>query len=239
MLNVVQNVLNGDVVFLPQHLQQLNLFDQFQAVFLNSIKRECGNDIHKQVIQEGLEQFHKLVPHEQIISVFKRVETEMYRTLPEAMIKIANSIGASHPFYVHKNSIARVMVPVEHLDDRFKYRPGRLYPYEGVHQDRFRLVDRVINFWMAIGHVKEENGIEIYPDMWGQDLPQAGFNLNVEDLNLSKPVRYELAPGDLLIFHSRHIHTTVPNHTDQTRVALTGRISFSVPDGDSEWTLVP
>ncbi len=155
------------------------------------------------------------------------------------MIKIASSIGASRPFYVHNISIARIMVPVEHLDDRFKYRPGRLYPYEGVHQDRFRAEDCVINFWMAIGHVKEENGIEIYTDMWGQDLPQAGFNLNVEDLNLSKPVRYELAPGDVLIFHSRHIHTTVPNHTDQTRVALTSRICFSVPDGDSEWTLTP
>ena len=68
MLNVVQNVLNGDVVLLPQHLQQLNLFDQFQTVFLDSIKHECGDRVYAQVVRKGLEQFHKLVPTEQVIN---------------------------------------------------------------------------------------------------------------------------------------------------------------------------
>ena len=90
---------------------------------------------------------------------------------------------------------------------------------------------------MAIGHVKEENGMEIYPDMWGQDLPQEGFNMNIE--GLGEPVRYELTPGDILVFHSRHIHTTVLNHTDQTRIAVTGRICFSTRENDAEWTFIP
>ena len=237
MLNIVERALNGEVVFLPQHLQRLNLFDQFQAVFLNSIKHECGDRVHKQVVRKGLEQFHKLVPTEQIVSIYKRIESKLYGTLPNDMIKIALSVDVPRPFYVHKNAYARLMVPVDQLDDSFKYRPGRLYPYDGVHQDRYRTIDRVINFWMAIGPVKKENGLEIYPDIWGRDLPQEGFNYNIE--GLGEPVRYELAPGDILVFHSRHIHTTVLNHTDRTRVALTSRICYSVPDGDPEWSLAP
>lgn len=233
MPNVIENVLNGDVILLPQHLQRLNLFDQFQTVFLNSIKLECGDRVYTQAVQKGLEQFHKLVPTEQVISTYKRIESELYGTLPNDMIKIALSVDVPRPFYVHKYAYARIMVPVEQLDDSFKYRPGRLYPYDGVHQDKYRTIDRVINFWMAIGPVKKENGLEIYPDMWGQDLPQEGFNMNAE--GLGEPVRYELTPGDILVFHSRHVHTTVLNYTDQTRVALTGRICFSVPDGDPAW----
>lgn len=233
MPNVIERALDGEVVLLPQYLQQLNLFDQLQNVFLNSIKLECGDRVHAQVARKGLEQFHNLIPTEQIINIYKRIESELYKTLPEVMIKIALSVDIPHPFYVHKNAYARIMVPVDQLDDSFKYRAGRLYPYDGVHQDSYRTIDRVINFWMAIGHVKEENGIEIYPDMWGQDLPQEGFNFNIE--GLGEPVRYELNPGDILVFHSRHIHTTVLNYTDQTRVALTSRVCFSVPEGDPEW----
>ena len=237
MPNVIERALTGEVILLPQHLQQLNLFDQLKTVFLDSIKRNCGGRVYTQVVREGLEQFHKLVPTEQVIHVYKTVESELYKTLPKAAIKIASSVGVLRPFYIHKNAYARIMVPVEHLDDSFEYRPGRLYPYDGVHQDGYRSIDRVINFWMAIGHIKEENGMEIYPDMWGRDLPQEGFNLNIK--GLGEPVRYELAPGDILVFHSRHVHTTVLNHTDQTRVALTSRICFSVRENDSEWTFVP
>ena len=237
MPNVIERALTGEVILLPQHLQQLNLFDQFQTVFLNSIKHECGDRVHARVVQRGLEQFHKLVPTKQVINVYKRIESELYRTLPKDMIKIALSVGVLHPFYVHKNAYARIMVPVEQLVDSFKYRAGRLYPYDGVHQDSYRTIDRVINFWMAIGHVNKENGMEIYPDMWGQDLPHEGFNLDAKDLG--EPVRYELNPGDILVFHSRHVHTTVPNYTGQTRVALTSRICFSIRENDVEWTLVP
>lgn len=236
MPNVIENVLNGEVIILPQHLQRLNLFNQFQTTFLNSIKRNCGGDVYTQIVQEGIEQFHKVVPTDRVIRVYKTIESELYKTLPKDMIKIAQSIGMQRPFYVHKIAYARIMVPVEQLDDSFKYRPGRLYPYDGVHQDGYRNIDRVINFWMAIGHVKEENGMEIYPDMWGQDLPQEGFNMNIE--GLGEPIKYALDPGDILVFHSRHIHTTVLNHTDQTRVALTGRVAFSTREGDQEWNFV-
>ena len=237
MSSVIENVLNGEVIILPQHLQRLNLFNQFQTTFLNSIKRHCGGDVYTQIVQEGLEQFHKLVPTEQVMRVYKRVESELYRTLPKDMIKIAQSIGMQRPFYTHRDAFIRIMVPIEHLDDSFKCRPGRLYPYSEVHQDSFRTIDQVINFWMAIGHVKEENGMEIYTDMWGQDLPLPGFN--AIDESMGEPVRYALDPGDILVFHSRHIHTTVLNHTDQTRIVVTGRVGFSIREGDVQWNLVP
>lgn len=228
MPNVIERVLDGEVVILPQHLQRLNLFDRFQAVFLNSIKHN-GGDVE-------LEQLHKL-DADRIIRVYKTIESELYKTLPKDMITIAESIGMRRPFYTHQDVFVRMMVPIEHLDDSFKYRPGRLYPYGGVHQDSYRRIDQVINFWMAIGQIKEENGLEIYPDMWGRELPQKGFNEIVE--SMGEPVRYALAPGDILVFHSHHTHTTARNHTDQTRVALTGRVGFSTREGDARWNFIP
>lgn len=219
---------------LPQHLQRLNLQHDFKNTVLTSIAHECGNQIRSRVSARGIEYLHLLLTAEQIAAVYKRVEAELYNVLPDAMNRITLSLNIPRPLYIHNNSIARIMVPVEQLVDSFKFLPGRLYPYDGVHQDPFPDLN-VVNFWIAIGHVKKDNGIAIYPDAWGQDLPQPGNNTNTEDLELGEPVRYELNPGDILMFHSRHIHATVPNHTDQTRVALTSRISNTENMNPAEW----
>lgn len=236
-MDTIERVNNGEVVVLPKRLQQLDLLRPLNGIFRTAIRQECPSRKYGIFKKNGLEHVHKVLNAKQLMRVYKKVEGRLFSYLPDVMDQIVRSVDAPRPLYIHTNSIARIMVPVKHLDDSFIPRPGRLYPYEGVHQDGFQygLTD-VINFWMAISHVKEGNGIEIYPDMWGQRLPQVGLNLNIEELNLTEPVRYALEPGDILVFHSQHIHTSVLNTTNQTRVALTSRIC---PDGskvdDWEW----
>ena len=90
--------------------------------------------------------------------------------------------------------------------------------------------ENAINFWIAIGQIKKDNGIEIYPDVWGSTLPHKGLNID-KNIDLGKPERYDCNPGDIIVFHSQHAHGSTQNTTDQTRVAFTSRLCIDNPTG--------
>ena len=228
--NIIDDVLAGQVVILPQHLQQIEQFQPLRKIVFTSIQRKCGVDVRNNIEEMGIEYIHTVLTTKQLINVYNQVRGKLRSYLPTVMIDIAHSLGLQE-FYVHNNSIARFMVPLEYIDDTFKGLPGRLYPYSGAHQDFSQQVPlNAINFWIAIGQIKQDNGVEIYPDVWGSTLPHDGLDIS-KDIDIGKPVGYNLDPGDILVFHSNHAHGSAQNTTDQTRVALTSRICVEEPTG--------
>ena len=229
-MSIIDNVLDGQVVILPQHLQQINHFQRLTKIIFTSIQRKCGVDIRNKVEEMGIEYIHTVLNSKQLIAVYNQVRGRIKSYLPTVMIDIAHSLGLQH-FYVHQNSLARFIVPLEYLDDSFKGLMGRLYPYKGAHQDSSQQVPlNAINFWIAIGQIKKDNGLEIYPDVWGSTLPHDGLDIS-KDVDIGEPVGYDLDPGDIIVFHSNHAHGSAQNITDQTRVALTSRICIDKPTG--------
>lgn len=42
-------------------------------------------------------------------------------------------------------------------------------------------------------------------------------------------MRFEMEPGDILLFAGDHLHSSEPNTTDETRYVLTKRLSLGAP----------
>ena len=85
-----------------------------------------------------------------------------------------------------------------------------------------------INLWIAIGPVREDNGMILYPDTWGYNIPREGKFIR-RSQRLGKPLRFECDPGDIVVFHSRLMHSSVLNQSDQTRFVITSRLVLETP----------
>lgn len=238
--NTIDDVLTGQVVILRQHLQKINQFQPIIEIVFKSIEQGCGKPACNKVKEAGIEYIHTVLNSKQIKKAYNVIQSKIKSYLPKVMAQIGHSLGLQE-FYVHNHSISRLMVPLEYVDKTLDYLPGRLHPYSGPHQDSSQQVPlNAINFWIAVGQIKKNNGIEIYPDVWGTTLLHDGLNIH-KDIDVGEPLRYDCNPGDIIVFHSSHAHGTAPNTTDQTRVALTSRICVEKPTGinkkvDRIWT---
>ena len=236
-MNTIERVTNGEIVVLPKYLQKLELLEPLKTIVFESIEEECGKSTRILFEEQGIEYLHTL-PSNHLLGVYQKAEKRIFSDLPDVTATIAESLGASRPFYVHFDSYIRIMVPIQHLDESFNYRPGRLLPHKGVHQDyalKHKFRDAAINFWMALGLVKDGNGMVLYPDMWGIGLPEGHKHKVPGSIDLGQPLTHNLNPGDVIVFHCQHVHGSVQNTTDQTRIALTGRICFRNFDVLEKW----
>jgi nitrite reductase/ring-hydroxylating ferredoxin subunit len=110
----------------------------------------------------------------------------------------------------------------------FKKHLGKL-SLHGPHHDHYQNVPlNAINTWISLGRVHPENGMFIFPGVWGRNLPR-GAEVVRADQYLGEPIAIEMAPGDALLFHSNHMHSSVLNTTDETRAVLTNRICLEPP----------
>ena len=109
-----------------------------------------------------------------------------------------------------------------------KQRPGKLIQH-GPHLDLWQNVAlNAYNIWIAIEDVDEGNGMVVYPDAFGKPVPRGGEHVR-EDQVTGRPLRLPCKAGDMLLFHSQHLHGGVLNRTDMTRVAITTRFTISPP----------
>ena len=90
-----------------------------------------------------------------------------------------------------------------------------------------------INIWLAIGRVTLGNGFSIWPQYFGTNLNPGDHDF-FKKHSLGEPINFILQPGDAVIFHGEHLHSSELNWTDKTRYAMTFRITFDPPEFSSE-----
>ena len=87
-----------------------------------------------------------------------------------------------------------------------------------------------INLWLSIDGVNPDNTVILYPEMFGRPIAFDPVSMYIAPgIELSKPQKIELAPGELLVFNPETLHGTQVNISDQTRVALTTRLNPGEP----------
>jgi nitrite reductase/ring-hydroxylating ferredoxin subunit len=87
-----------------------------------------------------------------------------------------------------------------------------------------------INLWLSIDGVNEDNTVIIYPEMFGRPVAFDPKSMYIaRGIELSRPLKVELEPGELLVFNPETLHATQVNISDETRVALTTRINPGTP----------
>lgn len=86
------------------------------------------------------------------------------------------------------------------------------------------------NVWLSIDGVNKDNTVILYPELFGHKVDFDPKSMYLKPgINLPKPTKVELKPGQLLLFNPEMLHGTQVNISDQTRVALTIRINPNVP----------
>lgn len=234
--SILPRASEGELVIVRRCLQGLEVYDQLLELLLSSIEEVCGADVAEKVRAEGIEFVHRHVANEEIEGVYTRIRSELALKMPAVTARMYREFGAGEPFYVHAASLIRLMTPYGIMkstqkalsEEALKKHLGKL-TLHGPHHDHYQNVPwNALNAWIAIGRVRADNGMFIYPELWGKNLPQ-GKEAVREDQYLGRPVSIELDRGDALIFHSNHMHSSRLNTTEETRVVLTNRVCLGDP----------
>lgn len=103
-----------------------------------------------------------------------------------------------------------------------------------------------LNWWLPVFPIEAENGMEFYFDYFDQPIQNSSYEFNyqdwnnmgrvqahnqgkvdkrvqseaLEDLNLDNATRIVCEPGGLILFSAAHLHGTVANTTDVTRISI-------------------
>lgn len=232
MDSVIDRVNNGELVIWRGGMQDLSVMDQSLELVIDSIRQVSGDKAAEAVASDGVEYIHRHISLDDVEAVYKASRVVLADKMPAVTAKIFEKMGVSGEFYIHDASLIRLMMPFDVMKSKqqeFKKHLGKL-TLHGPHHDHYQNVPvNAINTWTAIGRVDENNGMLIYPEIWGKNLPMENDEIR-GDQYLGKPVALEMEPGDILIFHSNHMHASRINSTQQTRVVLTNRVCLEKPD---------
>ena len=230
--SVIARTLAGELIVVRKGMQDLELFDQSVDLVINSIDAVCGSDVAAAVKRDGVEKIHVHVALDQVEAVYANARVELALKMPAVTAKTFESLGVKQDFYVHDASLIRLMMPYDVMKSKqkeFQKHLGKL-TLHGPHHDHYQNVPiNAINTWTAVGRVDSDNGMLIFPDVWGKNLPLENGEIR-QDQYLGKPLALNMDPGDILIFHSNHMHASRINSTDETRVVLTNRICLDKPE---------
>jgi hypothetical protein len=153
---------------------------------------------------------------------------------PTLMKALAHGpLGIARSFYLYASSRVRFMVPQALVSTdraRFHSRANRLQLGEyAPHRDYWEGVPiNAVNVWMALGTVQHQNGLLIYPGVWGKDVLHDGISPRAGQ-DFGEPLAFALQAGDVIVFDGRHLHASAANITSFTRAVLTGRLCTERP----------
>jgi nitrite reductase/ring-hydroxylating ferredoxin subunit len=128
----------------------------------------------------------------------------------------------------------RLMTPHGYgsADRSFAFYPGHLSAHEPHRDSWFSHGENAVNIWCALAPVRPDNGLLIFPDAYGKPLRRQGRSV-ARDMPIGPPLGFDLAPGDGILFHGEHLHSSALNTTDRTRVSFSVRIALGPSGGDA------
>jgi len=138
----------------------------------------------------------------------------------EAIRPLLREVLGSAPVLVtaHHNSLMTKM-PHSSTETRW-HRDRRYWSYKD---------DRLVSVWLALGEERVENGVlEFIPGSHRQEFPPEAFDEGPyfrEDYPPNRPwiekkIRFDLEPGDVVLFHCGVLHRAGPNRTDIPKLSL-------------------
>ncbi|MEM9410306.1 MAG: hypothetical protein AAGA30_04285 [Planctomycetota bacterium] len=158
----------------------------------------------------------------------------------------------------------RTACPAEYLSS------GMAYAFKPHRDSWYSTPMCQLNWWLPVFPVTEDNCMTFHLNYWNRPLrnSSAGFNYQdwnqvgrkqahrqgkkdrrvqseaLEDVELNPQIRIVAEPGSVIVFSAAHLHSTVPNSTDLTRISIDFRTvnlvdlknSHGAPNYDGEST---
>jgi len=228
----LDDVVRGKVAVLTGCLQHAGLFDDVVAATLDVVEDVGGIAARAAVERDGFEKLHHHMGMEEAIKVRPRLADRLSDDVVGLVSPILAGLGRSaRSPYICGQVYVRIIMPediVAGYRSRLRGEAGFLVPHSPHRDSWFSQGTNSINLWMAVGRVSAGNSLLVYPDVYHTDQGRSG-NLVHPGEPLGRPVRYELSPGDVLLFHGDHVHSSEVNITEDTRYVITARVSVGAP----------
>lgn len=232
---IASRVKQGEVIVLPKCMQAIAYFEQLKAASLEGIRQAVGENKAQQVRQAGFEAVHTIIELDELTSIVHS-NYHIFRSLaPELSKKVVKAVfQTDKPFYYESEPNVRFHIP---FDDAVKKKEelcqflwnGKITAHCPHHDSWYDCPSNSINIWIAVGAVKIGNGLSIYPQVYGKRLPCTEDGRILRNQYFGRALNFELEPGDAIIFHGEHLHSSEINSTDETRHVVSLRITLEKP----------
>lgn len=232
---IEQKVFSGSPVVISQCLQGIGFYEKIKQASLEGISQAVGKEKAAQINERGFAAFHEIVTLDELPEVSDRTYQTIHAITPELSRAIVGRVfQQKRPFYCEEYPNVRFHVPYDVVVQQ-KSKFGQFYwngkvTAHGPHHDSwYQCPVNCVNIWIAIGPVKIGNGLNIYPEAYGKRLPCNEDGKILRDQYCGSKISFDLNPGDALIFHGEHLHSSEINSTEATRYVISLRMTLDTP----------
>jgi len=234
----LRSVLDGQLFVQRGSLQRLGLFDFMVERTLEGIVASAGPAAAASIAEKGFERIHEVLAPDRIPAVTDAVYARFAEVALELLDRYIPSVfGFEGAYYYERTPNVRFHLPFDltrahrrqYSDFARLHGEGKISAH-GPHRDYWLdCPDNAVNIWIAMGRVREGNGLSIFHENYSQELECVeGGNLRL-DAPLRPPLNFVLEPGDALVFHANHLHASELNRTDETRYVVSFRVALEKP----------
>jgi hypothetical protein len=227
--DALEHATRGEIVVVPGLLADVGFHSIVTELFLSEIAALTVPSVADELRRVGLARLHDHLDPPVVATLLGRLD----RRAAELAVPIATALVSamtSEPrpsYFICSRVWIRAQVPYGRLADypellAAPHLAGHLRPTLP-HRDVSLTHPRgSISIWSAIGPVRTENTIALFPTY-----ERPSRTLPDDELWRRPPhplLTPELDPGDVLLFDADRLHASVPNQTDETRVAIGSRV---------------
>jgi nitrite reductase/ring-hydroxylating ferredoxin subunit len=237
--DVIDRALTGEVFVIRNALQHFELLQPLIDAALKGIAQSVGAEAAERAKTEGFHHIHKWVSPLQIPAMTEAVYDEVRPLAPAFLRKfIGQAFPQTPTLYYEETPNVRFHIPYDLAaahNDKFRefakdYGEGKIAAH-GPHRDSWLdCPDNGVNMWFAIAPIRTGNGLTVYEKDYGRDFKHKWGGDVADGQRLHKPYTFDLAPGDCVLFHTDQMHGSELNRTDETRFAISFRMSFGKPN---------
>jgi nitrite reductase/ring-hydroxylating ferredoxin subunit len=237
--DLAARILSGEVVIVRDCLGSAGLMEEVRAASLEGIGRAVGSEVANQLAQDGFETIHDRVGADQIPAITDSVYAIATQKASSWLARLVPAVfGPRNGFYFEREPNVRFLIPHARTQEhRAAYREfakshgeGKITAH-GPHRDSwFDCPDNVINIWIAVGPVRPGNGLSVFTECYRADIGHTESGDLAPGVNPGTPFNFDLAPGDAILFHGDQLHASELNRIDETRHALSFRVTTDKPN---------
>ncbi|MCI0554051.1 MAG: phytanoyl-CoA dioxygenase family protein, partial [Anaerolineae bacterium] len=231
-----ERLLKGEVFLLRHGLQRFGIYDTLVESTLQGIRVVLSEDARK-VYQCGFQRVHEFLRPKDIPTVTDAICDAVTANAKVVLRELVPGIFPDSPnYYFERHPNVRFHIPYDLAVEQRKefekfakkHGEGKITAH-GPHRDPWvDCPDNAINLWIAMGPVRHGNGMGIFINEYHNEFKFKEGYLQTRK-KLHPPITVEMEPGDILLFHGKHLHASELNQTNETRYVISYRITLNKP----------
>jgi len=228
-------VNQGEIIVVEKCLQAIAYLEPVREATRSALHVVLGEERASLIMAKGFESIHEFVDLEELPEILNHCYEAFGALAKPFVTEIAKEIlGAKQGVYFEEFPNIRFHVPFDIIvtkKEKFKdfFWNGKVTAHGPHHDSWYCCPTNAVNVWIALGKVHAENGLNIFPRVFGKRLRCTAEGKIVPGQYLGPRVCFDLQPGDAVIFRGEHLHSSTINSTGATRYVLSLRLTLDKP----------